>query len=121
MEMFIVLIVEDQVDWAGLSRSAGAAQIIIKKIGVDHFVQWIEVLWGPRDLGTIHHGHNCYLTLAAIARQFCICISVFVVPLLTLRLISLHYNLADYKFLVRYKIYKSNYRLGTSEDDPFYS
>ena len=63
MEMFIVLIVEDQVDWAG------AAQIIIKKIGVDHFVQWIEVLWGPRDLGTIHHGHNCYLTLAAIARH----------------------------------------------------
>ena len=35
----------------------------------DHFVQWTEVLWGPGDLGTIHHEDNCYLTLAAIARH----------------------------------------------------
>ena len=47
VEMFIVLIVDDQVDWAG------AAQIIIKKIGVDHFVQWVQEPQGPK--GTRDH------------------------------------------------------------------
>ena len=73
----------------------------------DHFVQRTEVLWGPGDLGTIHHEDNCYLTLAAMARHLnnpafafsTMCYS----PLSPLH-IPLHYNLANYKFLVRYKI-----------------